>query len=968
MGEETDSFSAASTSRTQLQDLGFRDLDRVETSLEAMAEHLRRIGVEKGFLSRVVQSAAVSADPDLCLTQLEGMLEHHPDPSAFCRQLQPEERISSLTYLLGAAPALASWIARNPDFFSQAIPSSTNDLLATNRFDKLHVDILGEADPREAIRKLRRFRRHESYRIACFDLLVKNSLLAVLEATSRLADFVLTCLLDLLRSGSGEPSRGFAVVALGKLGGQELNFSSDIDLIYISSDQADQAAMVRLARRLTRHLGDSSAEGRLYRTDLRLRPMGRTGEVVYPLGAYRQYFETHADTFDRLAMLKSRFVAGDADLGGRFEQLVHGFVYRKYQDAAAIDEVRWLKRRSDARLSDREKQQNIKLGTGGIREVEFFVQCLQLLYGGRDRELRSQGTLPTLFRLQDQGYISATDHQKLEEGYRFLRRVENFLQLDSDLQVQSLPQRDQSRRRLSRLVGFARVDQFEDELNRQVHRIHGVFRSLFASRHDGELRDLVLNPGLKEEAAREILSQAGVDDGGTVFSVLRALAEASAYPVSASKMRTLLARVLPNLLQHASRSGEPAAFLARFDRLCERLGPRAHLYQSLIETPDFAHRLYRVLLLGEALSLRLIRYSEVVDLLSKPPSDDIQLRALPVSDPERSPVELATCLRDYKEREELKLALHAIRQPSETRLRARLTEMAEKILGGVFDYLVTRRPQLEGSELTLIALGKLGGSELTFHSDLDLILVYRATDSDMAPVYDDLVRDVKRILEGHFSGPCTYRLDFRLRPEGRKSAPATPVKSLRDYCRSRVRLWERLAYTRGRPIFMLGRPIDWHGILGSPQNQLTADDMGEVLHLRKRKQAERAGPGPFHVKLDPGGLFDLQLGIELELLRNGFNEPESRRALALLARNELLTPTQASILGDALELYQALETALRLTTGTSSSTLEGDPRRIDQIAGLCGVHGGRELLDRCRWSSREVEKWFLHVFRVTDGA
>ena len=327
-------------------------------------------------------------------------------------------------------------------------------------------------------------------------------------------------------------------------------------------------------------------------------------------------------------------------------------------------------------------------------------------------------------------------------------------------------------------------------------------------------------------------------------------------------------------------------------------------------------------------------------------------------------MELAIQLRNYKEREELKLALHAIRQPSEARLRARLTEMAEKILSCAFTYLVAQRPQLEGSDLALIALGKLGGSELTFHSDLDLMLIYRTAESDLAPLYDDLVRDLKRLLEGHFSGPCTYRLDFRLRPEGRKSSPATPLESLRGYCRNRVLLWERLAYTRARPVFALGQAIDWQEILGSPQAQLTVDDIAQVLHLRQRKQAEETSQGLFRVKLDPGGLFDLQLGIELELLRHRINEPESRQALALLAKQNMLTPSQASILGDALELYQRLETALRLTTGTSSNALEGDTRRIDQIAGLCGVHGGSELLDRCHWSSREVEKWFKQVFQT----
>ena len=616
--EEIDSFSAAVIPRARLRSLGFHDLDHVERSLESITRLLHRIGPEKGFLTLLLESAAVSADPDLSLTQFEGLLDRHPDPFGFCHQLLEGGRMSSLTYLLGAAPALAGWIARNPDLISKLIPSPSRDLLPPNRFDGVRSEILGESDPREAIRKLRHFRRYESYRTACFDLLVEDSLLSVLAATSQLADFVLSCLLDLLQGSIGEPEGSFAVIALGKLGGQELNFSSDIDLIYVSSDQADQARMIRLARQLTRQLTESSAEGRLYRTDLRLRPMGRTGELIYPLAAYRQYFETHADTFDRLAMLKSRFVTGAPELGSRFERLVAGFVYRKYQDAAAIDEVRWLKRRSDARLSANQKQQNIKLGTGGIREVEFFVQCLQLLHGGRDGELRTQATLPTLFRLQDQGYISATDYRKLEGGYRFLRRVENLLQLDSDLQVQSLPQQDRARLRLSRLLGFTQIDQFEDELKEHGNRIHSVFRSLFDARQEGELRDLVLNPGLKKNAAREILSKAGIDDGDTVFSALRGLAEASAYPVSASKMRTLLARVLPNLLQHASRSGQPAAFLAHFDRLSERLGPRAHLYQSLIETPDFAHRLYRVLLLGEALSLRLIRYPEVVDLLSKP--------------------------------------------------------------------------------------------------------------------------------------------------------------------------------------------------------------------------------------------------------------------------------------------------------------------------------------------------------------
>ena len=433
MGREeyfTDPGMSRETAIPFLQELGFSDPLRADQILSQLggAAHLRELLT--GLAPRLFEELKTSPDPDLALVHLQSFCQAVGNlPSLFQFLLEVPTALSALVQVAGTSPYLSQSLIRNPEYFYWLLePGRLEQPLRRGALQEEAEASIRARHFGSGINALRRLRRREILRIAAQDLLGFVDFEDVVVQISDLADVLLQTTLTLLED-EFDSQLGFTVLALGKLGGRELNYSSDVDLLYLCSDQYEHEDAIRFARSFTRAVAEVTQEGHLYRVDLRLRPMGRMGEIIYPLNALQHYYSSWGDTFDRLALLKCRRCAGSSELAAKFLSSIKGFVYRKYLDTAAVEEISWLKRCMDReQRSSPQPGQNVKLGQGGIREIEYFIQSFQLLYAGQDKSLRTTSTLELLDRLVDGGYILSADYRHLSDAYRWLRQVEHRLQ------------------------------------------------------------------------------------------------------------------------------------------------------------------------------------------------------------------------------------------------------------------------------------------------------------------------------------------------------------------------------------------------------------------------------------------------------------------------------------------------------------------------------------------------------------
>ncbi len=932
-----------------LSEAGFRDAPRADERIQRLGEMVADRERLARLLPSLLAAFGPSPDPDLALLRLENYFEVSANRDALVGFLADNEgALEVLAVLFGSSAFLTQLLVRNPEYLYWLLAGRR--LEAQPPPDYFRAQCRGALQLQAAdsrLQALRRLHRREYLRIAAQDLLGSAGLPAVVGQVSDLADALLGAVFETLFPLEARPGDGFAVIAMGKLGGRELNFSSDVDLLYVYTDDSDPARMTRFARDFTKRLGEATGEGRLYRVDLRLRPMGRGGEIAYPLGAYRHYWETGAETFERLALIKARAVAGDPELGAQFERHARRFVYRKYLDQAALEEVAWLKQRSDREVERRDaRQRDVKLGVGGIREVEFFVQALQILYGGRQQRLQVQGTLEALDRLVDGGFVEPDDYRRLKQAYVFLRDVEHRLQLAHDRQVQTLPKDEKELARMVKTMSGGPPPDLPDFLTRLTHHrenVRRLFRSLLEGETSSGLPRLMLDPRLETETAVRTLRGQGVRAPEAMWEALEQLRRAPAFPHSPARMRNLLANLLPALVEHAAPLEHPERLVSRLDRFCEALGARVQLLQELVEEAESAESLFRLLSLGEFLSGTLIRHPELLDsLLAGPPEPPgrSQLESYEAAD---SP---ATRRALFKRREEFKLAAWELAGGETQPVRRQLSALAELCLQDAGRDWCRQHREFDEARWTLFALGKLGGRELTYHSDLDLVLVYdEGGPGPSPPAWDGMVRWLKKELQTYTpEGPC-YRLDFRLRPEGSKSAPATPLGQAARYFQERAEGWERLAYLELRPVDGRGEPIAPASLLQA--RPLTPAELDNVLHLRRRKEEELAQETPDQAdfKVGAGGLLDLQLISRVARLRQDQDT---------LAREDLKT---------WWDFLLRLESTLRLQSEHPTSKLDREGESPELAARLLGLPDAAALWERYTQTVRQVRATCLGFFR-----
>jgi glutamate-ammonia-ligase adenylyltransferase len=737
---------------------------------------------------------------------------------------------------------------------------------------------------------LRRFRRRAMLRVAARDL-EGAPLEDVVAEISAIAD---ACIAEALVMTPGGDL--LTVIALGKLGGFELNYASDVDLLFVHRDpgpDAQEAAEHAVAA-FTAMLAEPTAEGVALRVDIALRPGGRSGALSRSLDATLAYYDRESATWERQAMIKARPVAGSHDLGEGFLAGVEPFVYPPELAPAAIDDVRRTKVRLEEYIRQRGKEFiEVKRGRGGIRDVEFAVQLLQIVHGRRDPRLRTPNTLAALRALALEGYVADADAEALADAYRFLRMVEHRLQIVRDLQTHDLPADRHARTTLARSLGLADAD----ELAARYEATTGLVRSIHERLFYRPMLEAFAGPahpthGTDRAATEELLGGLGFAEPGRSYDVLGRLVDPS------RRVGKVLAHLFPVMAPALALAPAPDAALVRLERVADAVGDERAIADLLASDPVAARRLAHVA--GAS--------SFATDLLVADPS---RIRGLSDS-LLGAETDAAGDLVDA-------VARTAGRELTPRETGEALGAVAVRVIR---EAVVAAEPDLP---FAVIGMGKLGARELNVASDLDLLFVYEGEGAGPLKRAGALA---ERVLRG--IREAGWEPDADLRPEGRNGPLARSIAAYLEYWERYAETWEFQALLRARAVAGdadLGRRFELNAAdFAYPPDGLTIDRVADIRHMRERIERERVKPpeaAKFHFKLGIGSLADVQFAVEVSLMRHGGEHPEirSRRTLEAidrLAAAKLLPGSVARDLGEAFvfctDVKNALEMDRRLHT------------------------------------------------------
>jgi glutamate-ammonia-ligase adenylyltransferase len=828
--------------------------------------------------------------------------------------------------------------------------------------------------------RLRRFRRQEMVRIAWRDLTGMADLAATTSDLSDLADACLNQALAWLYahqcraqsppvSADGAPL-GVVVLALGKLGARELNFSSDVDLVFAyPSSRLPQAGetgdpedfFTRLCRRLVQVIGQPTADGFVFRVDLRLRPFGENGPLVLSFDAMERYYQEQGRDWERYAWIKARAVAGAALAGADLLHRLKPFVYRRYLDFGAFESLRAMKHMITQEVARRGMHQNVKLGRGGIREIEFFGQMFQLIRGGVSPELQRRPIRDVLAALAAEGHIPEEVGRELDAAYVFLRTAEHRLQEAADQQTHELPSDPLGRARLAASLGFDSFDAFRAALDRHRDRVHGHFQLLLESpeaergdpHQDQGLAD-IWHQKLDAAEASALMAQRGYDPPAEALQVLKDLHEDSATRALSPTGRQRLDRLIPLVVAEAGRAAHPLTALRRLADLLRTVERRTSYLALLLEYPAALAHLVKLVdaspWIASLLSQHPVLLDELLDprtLYRPPPRSALEaeikrrLGRAPAEDLEAQ-IE-ALCI--FKQTNVLRVAAADVSgQLPLMRVSDYLSDIAEVTIDAVVELAwrhLAERHGLPDSHLGgvrcergfgVIAYGKLGGLELGYGSDLDLVFLHAGADGqtrggphpiDNAQFFNRLGQRVIHLLTSHTRAGRVYDIDTRLRASGISGILVQHVDAFHDYQLNHAWTWEHQALIKARPVS--GDPLiaaRFEAIRAEvlsrprPRARLRA----EVAEMRRRMRAEKHRPaeGLFDLKQDPGGIVDIEFLVQYLVLRLAHRYPElvrwtdNVRLIQTLIGSEVLSEVTAHVLKHAYLIYRAAAHQLSL--------------------------------------------------------
>ncbi|HEV7732084.1 MAG TPA: bifunctional [glutamate--ammonia ligase]-adenylyl-L-tyrosine phosphorylase/[glutamate--ammonia-ligase] adenylyltransferase [Candidatus Binatia bacterium] len=937
----------------------------------------------------VVAGLAQAAEPVPAIHGLARLLATAPAP-------RDDGAVTALLRLLGGSPALATALAAEgaewPALLQVVLDEPARDA-AAHATALAAAGVSGLLSRDDLQRRLRIYRRRELVRIGGRDLLALATVDDTVRELSALAAAVIEAALVVTRARvasewGGDIAEGFVVMGMGKLGGSELNYSSDVDLVYVYEGDGEHPGgrtvrefFVRIAEEVTRAIAEVTAEGLCFRVDLRLRPGGGEGPLAASVRATVTYYEMWGQTWERAVWLKARPVAGDLALGDALVAELRPFVYRRYLDFGTFEELKAMKRKVDASLRDRgARVRDVKLGRGGIRGVEFWVQAQQLVHGGKDARIRERSTLGGLVRLVDSGYANAEQARGLAAAYRFLRDVEHKLQIVHQRQTQLIPEDPDELRALARRLGFRGPHpraEFWAAHTTHTTVVDTAFTALFhgpeAERRRDERPELsrLLDELDQEERAFWHLGQLGFRDIEAAYQNLLQLRDGPSYAPASPRRRQAIAALAPTLVGEITRSSAPDRALRHMATFIATVGARTSYLHLLLENPGVMRLLVRLFATSEFLSHFFVRHPELLDSLVR--ADLVRVRrshddlvreiGARLAVVHEFEAELDT-LRRFRHEEFLRIGVHDIEAELDAAAVCEQLSLLAEVCVAEAVTLAWREaihhfdlpPESPTDGLAVLGMGKLGGRELAYHSDLDLIFVYDPGDAawwhDRVTPHEFFTRVAQRTISA-LQTPTTegiaYKIDTRLRPSGNQGPLVSSLESFETYHRTSAALWERQALIRARPIVgpqALVRRLEDTITRFVYGRGLEADELREMVRLRERIEAERGAlrPGRVNIKTGWGGLVDIEFVVQMLQLRHGHVEPQlrtrsTRDGLAALDVTGLLPADDLVLLRDGYAFLRQVESRMRIERDQPVEAMDADPDALLALARRLGYGG-----------------------------
>jgi glutamate-ammonia-ligase adenylyltransferase len=966
------------------------------------------------------------------------------------------EQAGVLAALFSGSQALGNLLVARPDCLSvlepEALRFPRRKPGLRNEVNRWLKPLLAASDYGAALTRLREFKQSEMFRIAGRDLARLGKLKEILQEISDVADVCLDAVWQVCHrqltgrhgqpwhqdaSGRWQPTTG-CVLGMGKLGGQELNYSSDVDVLFVYSEegsvfkerpgdsQAPRPAMTshqffnRLAEAFIAEVSRMTPEGALYRIDLRLRPEGDAGPLSRSLAGYENYYAQWGQTWERMMLIKARGVAGDETLAAEFLETIQPFRYPRSINESVLREVVAMKERIENEVVKADElERNVKLGRGGIREIEFVVQALQLLRAGRQPFLQGAQTLPGLDKLVQYELLSADESRLLAEAYVFLREVEHRLQMEDNRQTHTIPADRRAQERLARLMGFVTLDEFESARKAHTHNVRRNFdRLLKADAGEREAASPFPRQFDGTEAEwKKLLAEHAFKDVEKAFRVLREFVEGPGYVHVSPRTSDLAYQLLPRLLalcpqpatvpkgtrsatslEPSPGSGtrwnaslprgvapspagnvplsDPDRVVTRLDSFISAYGARATLFELWNRNPAILELLVLLFDRSEFLAELAIRTPDLVDelvisgRLRQRKSAEETLRDLRhgLGDEDQQ-----LWLRRYHQAELMRIGLRDILGLADfEQYLTELSGLADACLQYALE-VVMRKHKLKTPPFVIIGLGKLGGAEIDYGSDLDVVFVANPRAKNLTTLAR-LALEVLELVSARTEQGVVFHTDARLRPDGEKGLLVNTLSAYEEYYRQRAQLWEIQSLTRTRPVagdLKSGAQFQKLAAMladfrqpASPLAAYSPDWKQRIHEMRLRIERERtpAGKDDLAIKTGKGGLMDAEFIAQTLCLEQGWQEANTLRVLER-GRGTGVLP-EADRLIENYRQVRRLEGILRRWSYEGETVLPDDPAPYYRVSVRCGFatpEAFREALAQWRRAIREV---YLKVFQV----
>ncbi|MBC8286557.1 MAG: bifunctional [glutamate--ammonia ligase]-adenylyl-L-tyrosine phosphorylase/[glutamate--ammonia-ligase] adenylyltransferase [Nitrospinae bacterium] len=995
-----------------LRGFALRDPKNAWNDLVAMAGHAQFKKLYPDFFKVLLQLISRSHNADMALHNFERFSEKISDKDYLYTQLTESPSLfEALVFLFSGSQILTDALLKEPsyvDWLSQPgtlANSKSKDMLMRDFYEMAGEEFQGK----NIFSVLRKFKKREYIRIGLRDLLGKVEFKETVEDISNLADVCLQAAYEHadreLRKKYGTPvyqdvdgnwkESEFAILGMGKLGGCELNYSSDIDLIYIySSSQGETRSAIendpsilsisnheyftKLALEISKSLNEITSDGNVFRVDLELRPEGKSGEIVNSLASCEIYYQSWGRTWERQALIKARVSAGSESLGKEFFEMIEPFIYRRSLDFGAIEEIKSMKYKINKSLKGKHSKGNIKLGFGGIREVEFFIQAYQLLLGGRDKSLRVRDSLGAMKTLYEKNIINKEDHDQLREAYIFLRNLENRVQITFGLQTYLLPNNETDLAVLARKMRASGdsqkslADNLMKEYENHTRFVGTMFAEQFAEKEKREAAETISSEWDRSRAGEEEFTESRLaqipflPDPKRAYRFLESFRDGAQFSHPSVQSIQEFYSIIPKILQQCGKVARPDSAIENLCRFVEATGARESFLDLFQENENFLELLLNLFGSSEMLSQILIKRPDLVDVLTD--MDSIYRFKLA----EKMQEDLNRALKKSPDFESRSIVLRHIKQAEELRIGVRylikeadlagtledLSNLADVFLETVYQIASQELEKKTGfcdlHNFCIIGMGKLGGHELNFGSDLDVLLVYDEGESDSPPegfasYYSALSQLIYKLTSEMTLAGYAYKIDTELRPEGDSGVLVLSVEGYEKYFQSRARIWEQQALVRAR--FVAGNAEVGKKFIESAQQFVYQDKLEygaliEISRLRERMEQELAKEATKgkNVKLGFGGLADIEFAVQILQLMHGKKFSRLRQTNTLSALQSfvalgLVDQSMAEELQDSYLFLRNLECILRIIRQTPTNNLPKDNKELAPVARLLGYEG-----------------------------